>query len=208
MICRKCGETIEDNALFCTNCGEKTVKADSPEQNNAGYQENVSKGEAPAQDNYGYQNNFNAGANSAPSQDAGFYSAPGAPYGQNTPYSNGAPWYPPINDKAASVKDYLKWMLLYPLWALIPGVGFIIYLVVCFKYAFDETFKARSNFFKATLITMAISVCFAVVMCIIMFGVVGGLVSSGMDTFSEMYPELYEEFAEGYYNAMRIFFGS
>lgn len=197
MICRKCGETIEDNALFCTNCGEKTVHKEAPAQENVSYQENT-----------GYYENNNGGANSSHGQNGGFYSAPGAPYGQNMPYSNGAPWYPPVNDKAASVKDYLKWMLLYPLWALIPGVGFIIYLVVCFKYAFDETFKARSNFFKATLITMAISVCIAIVMCIIMFSVVGGLVATGVDTFSEMYPELYEEFAEGYYGAMRIFFGS
>lgn len=28
MFCGKCGTQIEDNALFCPNCGEKTVNTD------------------------------------------------------------------------------------------------------------------------------------------------------------------------------------
>lgn len=92
-----------------------------------------------------------------------------APGGYNPNfYNNGA-------DRQPTVKEYLTWMLVYPLLSMIPGVGYIIYLVFCFKHAFDDTYRARANFFKATLITMAVSVGVAILFFIFMFFMLGVL---------------------------------
>lgn len=200
MNCKFCGEYVENGAAFCTNCGAKIEAVNEGSVNNFGN----------TQENSQYFNgvNYNGYGNSAENfENRGMYSE-NQGYYQNNPYDQGNQgyWQPPVNDKAASVKDYLKWMLLYPLWALIPGIGFFIYLVLCFKYAFDTGFKARANFFKATLITMAISVGIAAVIFILMFTVFGAFVATEFSTFEDMYPELYEEFMHGY-NTMRIFFG-
>lgn len=195
MICRKCGEFIEDGASFCTNCGEKIQPSNNGTEN---FAENVNENNSANNNGCAYEN-----------PQGGYYSdAKGGAYPGSAQNPDDAPgyWYPPVNDKAASVKDYLKWMLLYPLWALIPGVGFIIYLLVCFKNAFDGSFKARANFFKAVLITQAISLGIAILFFIIMFTVFGSLVATGMSSFEEMYPELFEEFEAGY-NTLRIMFG-
>ena len=32
MYCGKCGTQIDDNALFCTNCGEKTLNSNKSTQ--------------------------------------------------------------------------------------------------------------------------------------------------------------------------------
>ncbi len=203
MNCKFCGEFINDGAAFCTNCGAKTDAVNEASVNNP---VNEQESTENAQNfNKAYYNNYGNPAGSYSQQ--GMYSE-NQGYSQNNTYNQGSQpyWQPPINDKAASVKDYLKWMLLYPLWALIPGIGFFIYLVLCFKYAFDTGFKARANFFKATLITMAISVGIAAVIFILMFTVFGAFVATEFSTFEDMYPELYDEFMHGY-NTLRICFG-
>ncbi len=194
MNCKFCGEIIDEGAAFCTNCGAK-IEA----QYSEGVNEQVNSENAQSFNNSYYNGYENPQENYSQQYNNG--------YSQYNPeFQGNAPWYPPVNDKAASVKDYLKWMLLYPLWTLVPCVGFLIYIVVCFKYAFDDSFKARSNFFKAMLITMAVSIGIAVAVFIFMFTVLGTFMVSEFSGFEELYPEIYHEFMDGY-NTMRIFFG-
>ena len=115
------------------------------------------------------------------------------------PYS----YEPPVNDKAPTVKDYLKWMLLYPLLTFIPGVGLIIYLVLCVNHAFDKTNVARASFFKAMLISFIISIAAVAVAVIIFFSLFAGLVAGGATFYDDVYSDIFNEFA---YGAMRMFF--
>ncbi|MBR3766962.1 MAG: zinc ribbon domain-containing protein [Clostridia bacterium] len=131
----------------------------------------------------------------------GYYSSQNAQQGGYSQYP-----YPPVNNRPASVKDYLKWMLLYPLWGLIPGIGFIIYIVLCFKYAFDNTFPARANYFKAVLIASAIGIMVAVIFACIMFMVLGTAAFVGASVFEEVSPEFYYEFQHGF-DVLRIMLG-
>lgn len=53
MFCRKCGQQVDDNALFCRNCGEKTAKAiqaESPAPENTVQQAAPSASPKPAFD--------------------------------------------------------------------------------------------------------------------------------------------------------------
>ncbi len=127
---------------------------------------------------------------------------PTEPYekgGYPPPYS----FEPPVKDKAPTVKDYLKWMLLYPLLTFIPGIGLIIYIVICVNHALDKTNVARANFFKATLISFVISIAVVAVVVIIFFALFAGLVASGASLYDDVYSDIFNEFA---YGAMRMFF--
>ena len=96
-------------------------------------------------------------------------------------------------------------MLLYPLWNLIPGIGFVIYIIVCIKYALDTSFTARANFFKATLITMLISIAMAVVMFIVFFGIAGAATAVGFSFLEELDPSLFgDEFYHGVHEFLSV----
>ena len=148
MICSSCGFDNPDGALYCTGCGAP-LSAESRQETQA------SNAEIPGQNTY-Y------------SQQAGNFNSTG--YSQQPPYG----YAPYINDKAASVRDYLKWMLLYPLINLIPGVGTIAFILLCLKFAFDSSFKARAAYFKAVLIVQlviiaAIAALFVLAMPVLVF---------------------------------------
>lgn len=177
MICRKCGFEVPEGAAFCSNCGEKVFAYKEPEREFDGEPEPFR--EEPYSDPY------------------------------KEPYSGGAypPHYnPPVNDKAPGLKEYLKWMLLYPLLMFIPGVGTIAYFVVCIIRALDKTYEARANYFKAVLIVQIITIVIAVLFIIIVFAVFGSLVATGVSTIEDMYPGFYDEFLDGY-NTLCVFFG-
>ena len=183
MICKYCGFEVPENDRFCSNCGAE-VRAAAP----------VS--ESPVNE---------------PAQDfGGTYAGNNQPYG--TYYSNqpgngyyaGNPaqapqgyWAAPVNDKAPALKDYLKWMLLYPLLNFIPGIGFIIYIAFCIKFAIDDTYKARANFFKATLIAQIIGIVIAVLIFVVMFAIMGAATAVGFSFLEEMDPSFFMD--ENYY---------
>ncbi len=169
MICRNCGTENEQGTRYCTACGAMFEEA--PVQANTVY--NNEEYYNPQEGAYGYADNGNNGYyNNA--GNGGYYQNPAQPY-----YGMG--YMPPANDKIPEITDYLKWMLLYPLLNFIPAVGFIVYLAFCIKNAFDNSFKARANFFKAMLIVQGISVALVLVLAAI-FGVV-------IAVFAEAYPE-------------------
>lgn len=190
MTCKYCGFEIPGNDRFCSNCGAeiKTVppQREAAESNNQGY-DGTNHSYSTDSNNNGYysQNQGDYYGNNQPG--GGFYG--GQPAG-NPQYGY---WSPPVNDKAPKIKEYLKWMLLYPLWNLIPGIGFIIYIVLCIKYALDTTYTARANFFRATLIAQAIGIIFAVLMFIVMFVLMG----VGFLNFEELDPSFFMD--ESYY---------
>ncbi len=172
MNCTNCGSPIENGVAFCTNCGAKVPDGAA---NNAQGQQNAS---------YNYQ--ANAGYGNAPQ---------GNNYGGYDPYMNQAPQQPQYTspyyqnpaDKVPTTGEYIKWMFLYPLFNLIPIAGFIIYIVMCFKNAFDTSYKARANYFKAMLILWAISIGISIVIGVIITILITTGVLAGMDFFSDFY---------------------
>lgn len=182
MNCTNCGFPIENGVGFCTNCG---AKASNETVNNT----------APAGDPYNYQGG------------AGYDNyAQGNNHGGYDPYMNQAPVQPPYaqpynyrdsSERVPTMGDYIKWMFLYPLFNLIPIVGFIVYIVMCIKNAFDTSFKARANYFKAMLVVWAISIVLMVVMFILMFTVFGASFAAGIDYFENS--DIFEGLESGYY---------
>ena len=233
MICKKCGYVIEDGAAFCTNCGEKTAPIVNEQVRNESVAEEKSVNaekingnlfsEAPeqAQNNNGvYQNgnppdgfnngayysggNFNGFNNNQyqnNTQNMGFNPGNAGYPPQGTPYY----WQSPVNDKAAELKDYLKWMLLYPLLNFIPGIGFIIYIAFCIKFAIDDTYKARANFFKATLIAQIIGIVIAVLIFVVMFAIMGAATAVGFSFLEGTDPSYFmNEFYDEIYDVLSV----
>ena len=191
MICKNCGFEIPENDRFCSNCGvEVTAQARVNEAQVNEPQENMYGGYAQG-DMYGngqnaYYGNQNVGG--------GFYA--GNPQGY---------WAPPVNDKAPEIKDYLKWMLVYPLLNLIPGVGFILYIAFCIKYAIDNTYKARANYFKAVLVAQLIGLAIAVLICIFMFGFLTFFVDSVVTGIQDFDPSFFmNEFYDEIYDVLSV----
>ncbi len=206
MNCVRCNAPLEEGAQFCSECGERVavqVNRSAPSDFSSSAQPDFAANENGnayyGANNGNYQSNVNNGSYSQ-------YSDAGSAYGNNAyqqypNYSSSPYGYPTENNKAPEVKDYLKWMLLYPLLNFIPGIGFIIYVVICIKHAFDNQNKGRSNFFKAILVSMIASIVVMAVVMIVIFGVLGVAVGTGLEYFEEMYPEVFSEFeaAGGYY---------
>ncbi len=183
MICKFCGFDIPENDRFCSNCGAE-VKAEAPVNENP-------VNEAAQDFNNGYAaNNTAYGAYYSNQQNGGYYGGGSADNTQGY-------WAPPVNDKAPSLKDYLKWMLLYPLLNFIPGIGFIVYIAFCIKYAIDDTFKARANYFKAVLVAQIIGIVIAVLIFVVMFAVMGAAAATGFSFLEEIDPSFFMD--ENYY---------
>lgn len=180
MICKYCGHNIPENDRFCSSCGAE-VKADSASDTTAG-------------NNAAYGNyTHNQGAYYGNQQNNDRYYE--GSFSGNNPQQGY--WAPSVNDKAPSIKEYLKWMLLYPLWNFIPGIGFVIYVVFCIKYALDNTYTARANYFKAVLIAQVVGVVFAVLMFIVMFTLFGATAAAHFSVLEEMDPSFFMyEFSE------------
>ena len=185
MICKNCGADVPENDRFCSNCGAE-MKTEAPLNENP-------VNEAAQNFNNGYAaNNTAYGAYYGNQPGNGFYAG-------NPAQSPQGYWAPPVNNNAPGVKEYLKWMFLYPLWNLIPGIGFIIYIAFCIKFAIDNTYTARANFFKATLIAQIIGIAIAVVMFIVMFAVAGVATAVGFSFLEEMDPSFFMD--EFYYQS-------
>ncbi len=193
MICKYCGFNVPENDRFCSNCGAE-VKAEAPVNENP-------VNEAAQDFNNGYAANNSAyGAYYSNQQNGGYYGGGSADNTQGY-------WAPPVNNSAPGVKEYLKWMFLYPLWNLIPGIGFIIYIAFCIKYAIDNTYTARANYFKATLIAQIIGIVIAVLMFIIMFAAVGTATAVGFSFLEGMDPSVFmDEFYNEVYSALNAVF--
>ena len=185
MICKNCGTDVPENDRFCSNCGAE-MKTETPLNENP-------VNEAAQNFNNGYAaDNTAYGAYYGNQQNGGYYA--GSPAGNSQGY-----WAPPVNDKAPALKDYLKWMLLYPLLNFIPGIGFIIYIAFCIKFAIDDTFKARANYFKAVLVAQIIGIVIAVLIFVVMFAIMGAAAAAGFSFLEEMDPSFFMD--EFYYQS-------
>ncbi len=187
MICKYCGFDIPENDRFCSNCGAE-VKAEAPVNEVPVNDAQQNLGGAFSQGNTAYGNP--QGAYYANQPGNGFYAG-------NPAQSPQGYWAPPVNDKAPALKDYLKWMLLYPLLNFIPGIGFIIYIAFCIKFAIDDTFKARANFFKAVLVAQIIGIVIAVLIFVVMFAIMGAAAAAGFSFLEEIDPSFFMD--EHYY---------
>lgn len=159
MNCPNCGYQVSDGSTFCLNCGLKLTGTAQGAASQASAQ-------APSQQ--------------APSQQA----APFQGYAPN-PYPP-APQVivnnPDPADRVPSKGDYIVWMLIMPLLNLIPIIGNLAYIIMVFVRAFDTSFKARANYFKAILTIWLI---------FFIIGLIGGivvaiLVATGVFAFSEL----------------------
>lgn len=178
MNCRKCGTALSDGTVFCPNCGENQTQGASGSYS-AGYSYGNNADYANQNAGYGNQN--------------GGYGNQNGDYGNTNPYQY-ANTYNPVNNSAPTVKDYLKWMLLYPLVSIIPVVGFIVYIVMCFNFAFDKTNVARSNFYKALLICAAISIGVGVIIFLLMFALGFAMLDFADNMLDGAYYEIYNGF--------------
>lgn len=165
MNCKRCGAFMQDGSQFCTQCGYSEANSYSEQNSTNAYTSN--------QDNVNaYGNNANAYGNAYANNPNGAYNGNGnanvPPYNANgnayayqnvNPYGNA--------NKIPDTKEYLKWMLAYPLFNLIPVAGSIIYFVLCIKNALDKTYPARANYFKSLLIIAVISAAVGVVVSIV-----------------------------------------
>ena len=194
MICNNCGVPVSENDRFCQNCGAEVIRADAPaaepaENNNGTYNENMQTDTAG-----GYYSSDQGGFYSNSQNNGGYYA------GNQQSY-----WTPPVNDKAPTVKDYLKWMLLYPLINFIPGIGFIAFIVLCFKYALDNSFTARANYFKAMLIAQLVGFAIAIAVIVAMFVAIGTATAIGFSFLEEFDPSYFaHEFQEGIHNFLSV----
>lgn len=173
MICQNCGYQLSDDTVFCVNCGTKVT--------------NASQG-APVQ---------SAPSQSAPAQNAGA-AAPGTGYTnpQGAVYGAAMPQYvaqmpytqqvivntPDPADRVPSKGEYLTWGLLMPLLNLIPLIGTIIFVVMVFVNAFDKSYKAKANYFKAILTIWLIMFILALIAGIVL----GILAATGTFMLSEL----------------------
>ena len=185
MICKNCGADVPENDRFCSNCGAE-MKTETPLNENPVNEAAQNFNNSYAADNTAY------GAYYGNQQNGGYYAGNPAQAPQGY-------WAPPVNDKAPALKDYLKWMLLYPLLNFIPGIGFIIYIAFCIKFAIDDTFKARANYFKAVLVAQIIGIVIAVLIFVVMFAIMGAAAAAGFSFLEEMDPSFFMD--EFYYQS-------
>ncbi len=157
MNCPNCGYQISDGSAFCLNCGLKLT--------------GQSQGAGP-------QPSAQAPSHQAPS------AAPFQGYAPN-PYPS-APQVivnnPDPADRVPSKGDYIVWMLIMPLLNLIPIIGNLAFIIMVFVRAFDTSFKARANYFKAILTIWLI---------FLIIGLIGGIIIAilavtGVFAFSEL----------------------
>ena len=166
MICRNCGFENAVGAQFCENCGA-AVTAETAEKNKEYYSD--------------YRN--------ADGQHGGYYQNQSA---NHTYYSDYSP--SSQTEKSPTVGEYLKWMLVYPLLNLIPGIGFIVYILFCVKYAFDGNYKARANFFKAILLSSLVGIALIVVIVWLIIFIFGAVAGIGVSVLDEVFdPSLFSD---------------
>lgn len=219
MICRKCGFEIPEGAAFCSNCGEKVFYYEEHEPIKEEFKEEPHKEEPYREEPYREEPYREEPYREEPYREEPYREEPyreepyrEEPYREEPyrePYSGGTyppPYNPPVNDKSPGLKEYLKWMLLYPLLMFIPGIGALAYFVICIIHALDKSYVARANYFKAILISQLIAFAIVGVIMFLIFVVFGSLVTSGISFFEEAYSGVYDEVFSGI-STMSVFFG-
>lgn len=154
MKCNSCFNEIRDGSVFCEICGARQTEIPAKEFTGDANTRSENSYDIP-NDGYVNQQNVNNAHNNAYGNSQNAYNNQNS-YGYTyNPYQY--PGFMPMNNKTPEVKEYLQWMLVYPLLNLIPLAGFVIYLVFCINFMNDKSYPARANYFKATLISWAIS---------------------------------------------------
>ena len=144
MFCENCGEQMAENALTCPKCGAAARPA-RPAVEQPAYRPPVQQQNTPT----------------VPIPPVQQYSQP--VYAQ--PYFQ-APVMPPVNTANEHV-SVGGWVGIFCI-NLIPVLGWLIYLILLFVWAFGDTKKKTlKNFAKATLIGMLIMIILGIAVVVI-----------------------------------------
>jgi len=157
MFCKNCGEQLEDDALICTKCGAATEKSQTT-QTQQPPQTTSQPLPPPVQQQYQYQQ---------PAYQQPTYQQP--QYQQPT-YQQ-----PFINQQNYAVDEHVSvggWIGIFCI-NLIPIVGWLIFIIMLFVWAFGSTpKKTLKNFAKAMLIIWLIVFVLAII-AVIIAGIAG-----------------------------------
>lgn len=168
MKCNKCGAELEEGALFCGSCGAKAEAAE-PVTEAATAAANEEPGAEVPEENPIAAEDVNGGP---PPQEE--YTAPSqeAEPQQNTwnTYSGTVFQQPDAkNDEDEGLPVSLGTWVCRHLIAFIPCVGWLIYIVMLFVWAFDKKYNSTSrNWAKAELIFSAVSIFITAIIAVIL----------------------------------------
>ncbi len=154
MFCNNCGKELPNGVAFCTACG-----APQREDGAGAFDAPVSETAEPQTDSFG-QPQSGAPSHEAPDGGASYQTQ------RNSfvpPAQNFAPPYVPPQPQIPSLGSYIAWLILTG----IPVVNLILGIV----WAVDKSYPARANFFRASLILLAISCVISVLFSTLFAGV-------------------------------------
>lgn len=152
MKCNRCGAELEDGAIFCGSCGAKIEAPAEESAETAPFSE-------PADDAKAAAENLSVAVPTEPS----------APPIQTEPVIQASPRQSEDDGLPVSLGTWICRHLI----TFIPCVGWLIYIIMLFVWAFDKKYNSTSrNWAKAELIFMAIAVVIAVIIIAIWVSVI------------------------------------
>lgn len=160
IVCKNCGSSIDDNAKFCTTCGQ-TISAEMPSMsinNEPATTVQQSNYQQPVYNQPSYQNGYN---NQQPYQQ---------PYSQQQIYINNTNPQIPAEYKPLSPWAYIGYGILY----VIPIVGFILMIV----FSFSGGNINKRNFARSFLYIFLIYIVIGIVIFLIMLATGASLFSA------------------------------
>ena len=174
MICPKCNTNNPYGSTFCQGCGAPLTDSQKAQANIVEASNNYGNTSINANKNY-YDNSPYSSYNS---NQTPAYPGNSAPV--NQPYQQNMVNYPPYNDPNAEHVSTLSWIGIFCI-NLIPFIGYLVYLVMLFVWAFGSTPKrSLKTFAQAQLIVSAV-----VIGLVILFMIITGLsISEFVDELS------------------------
>ncbi len=162
-ICQKCGQPLAEGAKFCTNCGNVVPAPAASKAEPAAAQANqYTSGQSYTTGTQGQYNQYNQQNQYNPQQNRtyGQYANPQT----QTSYIPTAPAYTAPAKTPVTAGGYILRSLLN----LIPVVGWLIYFIMLFVWANDQTKEdSFRGWAKAQLILIFIGIGIAIIFAII-----------------------------------------